>query len=243
MAVGRPKYRHLGRTSAHRQALLRNLIDALFTHESITTTWAKAKEAQRLAEKMITLAKKNTEETRRKAYGVFYVRDCVFLVMRLTQYQRPQVHMPKLFGELTQRYTTREKGYTRVMRIEPTKEDQAESAILEFVDGPRDMKFMLTARTLAYRMRNNLPMNENTALNVKKVTQYRKDGVEELRGIVARMVAQPQKYLKDANDEPNRQLKPKRIVYPDPTLGEPLEEMLIKRDKKRKNDPLLNSAP
>jgi ribosomal protein L17 len=76
MAVGQPaNFRHLGRNSAHRQALLRNLIDALFTHESITTTWAKAKEAQRLADKMITLGKKNTEETRRKAQAVFFVCD------------------------------------------------------------------------------------------------------------------------------------------------------------------------
>src|SRR5947207_3198183 len=73
MAGGRMKYRHLGRKSSHRQALLRNLVTSLFTHESITTTWPKAKEAQRLAEKLITLGKKNTEATRRRAISVFYV--------------------------------------------------------------------------------------------------------------------------------------------------------------------------
>lgn len=67
------KYRHLGRKSSHRQALLRNLVTSLFTHESITTTWPKAKEAQRLAEKLITLGKKNTEATRRRALSIFYV--------------------------------------------------------------------------------------------------------------------------------------------------------------------------
>lgn len=67
------KYRHLGRTSAHRQALLRNLVTSLFTHESITTTWPKAKEAQRLAEKLITLGKKNTEASKRRALSIFYV--------------------------------------------------------------------------------------------------------------------------------------------------------------------------
>jgi len=151
--------------------------------------------------------------------------------------------MPRLFGELRDRYATRECGHTRVLRIEPKKEDQAESAILEFVDGPRDIKFMLTARTLAYRMRNNLPMNDLTALNVKKVTQFRKNGVEELRGIVAKMVARPEKYLKDARDEPERKLKPKVSVYPDPTRGDNLSVMLEKRDKKRRYDPLINSAP
>ncbi len=67
------KYRHLGRKSSHRQALLRNLVTSLFTHESISTTWPKAKEAQRLAEKLITLGKKNTEASRRRALSIFFV--------------------------------------------------------------------------------------------------------------------------------------------------------------------------
>lgn len=67
------KYRHLGRKSSHRQALLRNLVTSLFTHESITTTWPKAKEAQRLAEKLITLGKKNSEASKRRALSIFYV--------------------------------------------------------------------------------------------------------------------------------------------------------------------------
>ena len=74
MAGGHMKYRHLGRKSSHRQALLRNLVSSLFEHESITTTWPKAKEAQRLAEKLITLAKRNTEPARRSAQAAFYVR-------------------------------------------------------------------------------------------------------------------------------------------------------------------------
>lgn len=74
MAGSANKYRHLSRDSAHRQALLRNLVTSLFKHESITTTWPKAKEAQRLAEKLITLGKKNTETSRRTALSTFYVR-------------------------------------------------------------------------------------------------------------------------------------------------------------------------
>lgn len=74
MAGGAGKYRHLSRKSSHRQALLRNLVTSLIEHESITTTWAKAKEAQRLAEKLITLGKKNTEASRRRALEIFYVR-------------------------------------------------------------------------------------------------------------------------------------------------------------------------
>lgn len=78
MAGGGGKYRHLGRKSSHRQALLRNLVTSLFENESITTTWHKAKEAQRLADKLITLGKKNSEASRRRALEIFYVRATKF---------------------------------------------------------------------------------------------------------------------------------------------------------------------
>ena len=74
MAGGALKYRHLNRKSSHRQALLRNLVTSLITHESIKTTWPKAKEAQRLAEKLITLGKKNTNASRARAESIFFVR-------------------------------------------------------------------------------------------------------------------------------------------------------------------------
>lgn len=74
MAGGLVKYRHLSRNSAHRQALLRNLVTSLVKHEAIHTTWPKAKEAQRLAEKLITLAKRNNETSRRSATAILFVR-------------------------------------------------------------------------------------------------------------------------------------------------------------------------
>lgn len=70
---GRVKYRHLGRDSAHRQAMLRNMVTSLFKHETITTTWAKAKEAQRMADKLVTLGKRNTPASRIRAQAIFYV--------------------------------------------------------------------------------------------------------------------------------------------------------------------------
>jgi large subunit ribosomal protein L17 len=73
MAGGLTKYRHLSRDSAHRRALLRNLVTSLIEHESISTSWHKAKEAQRLAEKLITLGKKNTEASRRSAMSTLFV--------------------------------------------------------------------------------------------------------------------------------------------------------------------------
>ena len=68
------KYRQLSRDSSHRKALLRNLVTSLIKDESIHTTWPKAKEAQRLAEKLITHAKKNDEIARRKAQAILFVR-------------------------------------------------------------------------------------------------------------------------------------------------------------------------
>jgi ribosomal protein L17 len=73
MAGGTVKYRHLSRNSAARMALLRGLVTQLVKYEHIHTTYAKAKEAQRMAEKLITLAKRDNEPARRSAQGVLYV--------------------------------------------------------------------------------------------------------------------------------------------------------------------------
>jgi len=163
------KYRHLGRKSSHRQALLRNLVTSLFTHESISTTWPKAKEAQRLAEKLITLGKKNTEASRRRALSIFYT---------------PHELLPKLFGPLRERYATRPGGYTRVLRIEPLKTDQAPSAILELIDGPKDMRFAMTARTLARQRGEGEDVNALTQRNIEKVTRFRQDGEIALENMI-----------------------------------------------------------
>ncbi|KAL8942947.1 MAG: hypothetical protein Q9216_001362 [Gyalolechia sp. 2 TL-2023] len=174
MAGGALKYRHLSRKSSHRQALLRNLVTSLFTHESITTTWHKAKEAQRLAEKLITLGKKNTNASRRRAETIFY---------------EPLQHLPRLFTTLRDRYLNRPGGYTRVLRIEPMNKhyDQAPSAILELVDGPKDMRFHMTAKTLVRERATEEGVREITARNVNKVTRYRDGGVKELEKEVKRM--------------------------------------------------------
>ncbi|KAK4866191.1 hypothetical protein LT330_008532 [Penicillium expansum] len=193
MAGGGSRYRHLSRDSAHRQALLRNLVTSLFQHESITTTWPKAKEAQRLAEKLITLGKKNTEASRRRALEIFYT---------------PHEMLPKLFGPLRERYADRPGGYTRVLRIEPREKNEyfspkkgdknairepkpqvkAPTAILELVDGPKDIRFAMTARTVAREREQGRDLVHSlTRLNVKKVTQFRKDGVEVLERAISQL--------------------------------------------------------
>lgn len=123
--------------------------------------------------------------------------------------------MPKVFGALAERYATRPGGYTRVMRLEPEKEDQAASAILEFVDGPKDMRLALTAKTIANaRFRaeeqgREFKMGDMTAWNVRKVTRFRKEGEKDLEELVGKF-----ERLLDEGDEGIEQVKKKR-VYPD----------------------------
>ena len=98
-------------------------------------------------------------------------------------------HLPTLFTTLRQRYLNRPGGYTRVLRIEPLNRnnDQAPSAILELVDGPRDMRFAMTAKTLVRERASDEGIREITARNVAKVTRFREDGEEELERTVRRL--------------------------------------------------------
>jgi large subunit ribosomal protein L17 len=117
--------------------------------------------------------------------------------------------LPKLFGILRQRYEHRPGGYTRVLRIEPTKEDQAPSAILELVDGPKDMRFALTARTIAKIEGEGRRINDMTRANIQKVTRYRQNGEQALETMVEKFKA-----LETAGDLGVDEVKKKR-VYPD----------------------------
>jgi large subunit ribosomal protein L17 len=92
--------RKLGVTTSHRRALFRNLANALFTHEQITTTLPKAKELRPVAEKLITLGKRGGLHARRQAFAVL----------------RDEAVVTKLFGPLAERFRTRPGGYTRVLK-------------------------------------------------------------------------------------------------------------------------------
>jgi large subunit ribosomal protein L17 len=114
----RVRGRKLGRTTAHRKALFRNQLTALFTHERIITTLAKAKELRPMAERMVTLAGTGSLPARRKVLTM--VPD--------------KVIVRRLFDEIAPRFVDRPGGYTRIMRIGRRHGDGAEMAIIEFVD-------------------------------------------------------------------------------------------------------------
>lgn len=106
------------------------------------------------------------------------------MLLLLLTLQRPDEILPKVFGTLRERYANRPGGFTRVLRTEALKEDHAESAILELVDGPKDMRFALTARTIARCRARGQEINDMTAANIQKVTKLRPDGEAELEKMV-----------------------------------------------------------
>ena len=112
--------RKLNRTSEHRLAMLRNMMNSLIAHEAIKTTLPKAKELRRVVEPMITLAKVATVANRRLAFDRLRDRDSV----------------TKLFDVLGPRYNTRPGGYTRILKMGFRVGDNAPMALVELVDRP-----------------------------------------------------------------------------------------------------------
>lgn len=113
--------RKFNRTSAHRQAMMRNLANALFRHEAIKTTLPRAKELRRVAEPLITLAKTDGVHQRRQAFDRLRDKEVV----------------GKLFSELGPRYKDRPGGYMRVLKYGYRAGDAAPMAFVELVDRPR----------------------------------------------------------------------------------------------------------
>ncbi|MGI6257256.1 MAG: 50S ribosomal protein L17 [Anaerovoracaceae bacterium] len=110
-------YRKLGRPTAHRRAMLRNIVTDLLREERISTTEFRAKEAKKAAEKMITLAKRGDLHARRQVLAYIYDEDVV----------------TKLFEEIAPKYADRNGGYTRILKLGPRRGDNAETVFLELV--------------------------------------------------------------------------------------------------------------
>jgi len=117
----RQSNKKLGRTSAHRIAMFRNMANSLFTHQLIKTTEVKAKELRRIAEPLITIAKKGDTVANRR------------LVFNRT---RSKAVVGILFDELAPRYAQRPGGYTRVLKANQRVGDAAPLAYVELVDRP-----------------------------------------------------------------------------------------------------------
>lgn len=131
----------VGRTGSHRRCMLANMMKSLIENERISTTVVKAKELRRHAEKMITLAKKNTLASKRNAIAHLKVsfNPLTTKEARLakkgdqTSYSRDRIVINKLFGELRERYSARNGGYTRIIRKGDRIGDSAPTCYIEYL--------------------------------------------------------------------------------------------------------------
>jgi large subunit ribosomal protein L17 len=114
----------LGVQPAHRRAMIRNMVTSLLKHERIKTTKVRAREVRRYAEKMITIAKKETLASKRHVLGFVREREVV----------------NKLYKTLIYRYSQRKGGYTRVLKLGYRAGDGADMVFLELVDRPVEQK-------------------------------------------------------------------------------------------------------
>lgn len=110
--------RRIQRNFSHRKQMLENMVNSLFHHQMIRTTWVKAKEAQRLADRLISLGKRGTLHSRRQAYAILGNRQSTL----------------HLFNDIAPRFKERQGGYTRVLHHGVRKGDGASLAVLELTE-------------------------------------------------------------------------------------------------------------
>jgi len=113
-----PGTRKLGRPTAHRKAMMRGMVTLLLENGQVETTLTRAKEVRSIAEKMITLGKKNTLASRRAALAYITKEDVV----------------TKVFNEYASLYADRNGGYTQIFKLGPRRGDGAEMAIVKMID-------------------------------------------------------------------------------------------------------------
>ena len=158
----RKDHRKLSRTASHRRALLRNLVTALFQYERIETTVAKAKEARRVAERMITFAKRGDVSARRH-------------VSRFVT--RPAVTV-KLFETIAPWYEERAGGYTRILRIGHRLGDAGETAYLELVKSAEQKEAARKEREAAEAVKSGRGAKETKASKAGKEKAAKGEGSE-----------------------------------------------------------------
>lgn len=131
-------HRKLGRTSAHRKSLLRNLATSLIIHERLVTTLPKAKELRPFVEHAITLGKRGDLHARRLAAGYFHAGNQNRIPNSAPGRPRAErtagvLALSKLFDTIAPRFTDRPGGYTRIIKLGKRKGDGAELALIELI--------------------------------------------------------------------------------------------------------------
>lgn len=129
------KFNHLGRTKAHREAMLSNMATSLILHKRISTTLAKAKALRVYVEPIITRSKEDTSHSRRMVFAELQNKEAV----------------KELFGEISTKVANRPGGYTRILRTGYRLGDNAEMCIIELVDYNENMLSADAAKVTATR--------------------------------------------------------------------------------------------
>ncbi|MBI3508073.1 MAG: 50S ribosomal protein L17 [Chlamydiia bacterium] len=135
----------IGRTGAHRSAMLANMMKSLIENERIATTLVKAKELRRHADRMITFAKKDTLIARRLAIAELKISFNPLTTKEtrrakngdIQSYSRDRNVLNKLFGELKDRFASRKGGYTRIIRTHDRVGDSAATCYIEYLPAPQ----------------------------------------------------------------------------------------------------------
>jgi large subunit ribosomal protein L17 len=157
----RKDHRKLSRTASHRRAVLRNLVTALFQYERIETTVAKAKEARRLAERLITFAKRGDVAARRHV-------DRFVMLPDVTR---------KLFATIAPWYTERHGGYTRILRLGHRLGDGGETAFLELVKSDEQKEQERQERIAAAEAKEVALKGEKAVKKAKAKAEAESEGV------------------------------------------------------------------
>ncbi|KAJ3568794.1 hypothetical protein NP233_g5477 [Leucocoprinus birnbaumii] len=234
-------FRKFSRTSSHRMLMLRNLVTSLFEHEQIRTTLPKARDTARLAEKIISLGKKNTQASYNQASAFLLKRDL----------------LPRVFGQFAQRYADRPGGYTRIHKFGNRRGDNAPEAIVELVDNPRDLRWELTSRAVGWdvmrkKLRGNGEPHLNNLVNEshEDMQQILKDELElpsdSRRGILREKTRwNLQKLLKYRSPNAVEDIAGKASSHMDELLATPVAYKALheeKKDNHRKLPPRLHAG-
>ena len=185
------KFNHLGRKPAHRKAVLRNMANSLIAHKRISTTLAKAKALQKFVEPLITRAKTDSTHSRRMVF----------------KYLSDKTAINSLFGEISNKVSDRNGGYTRILKTGFRAGDNAEMCFIELVD--YNETYTTSKDTKKKRSRRGKKKVETTAKEeVKDASKAQAPAKEEIKEASKAKAEAPAK--KEAKQTPKSEAKPKK---------------------------------
>jgi large subunit ribosomal protein L17 len=161
------KINHLGRTSAHRKALLANMANSLIFHKRINTTTAKAKALKRYVEPLITKARNDTTHSRRIVFS----------------YLKSKTAVSELFRDVAEKIGDRPGGYTRILKTGNRLGDNAEMCIIELVDFNENMLAAKETKTKSRRSRRGSPKKAEAAVPAAKAEAAKVEEAEDVQVI------------------------------------------------------------